>query len=62
MALFTCQVKTTGDYDSYLSIFQNATSGKGADNIIEMLANVNLEADLEMAAACGKIVVGYIHR
>ena len=36
---------------------QEATNGKGPDVIIEMLANVNLEKDLQLVNKDGIIVV-----
>ena len=38
-------------------IFQAATEGDGVDVIIEMMANVNLQKDLEMINYHGRIVV-----
>ena len=38
---------------------QASTNDKGVDIILEMLANVNLEADLEMAAVNGKVIVSF---
>ncbi len=34
-----------------------ATGGQGVDLILEMLANVNLPKDFELAARCGRIVI-----
>lgn len=36
---------------------KNATGGKGFDIVLEMLANVNLNEDLKVAAKRGRIVV-----
>lgn len=44
---------TADTIDQVLSV----TKGKGPDVIIEMLANVNLETDLKMAAKFGRIVI-----
>lgn len=41
----------------YLDQIRNATRGRGPDAIIEMLANVNLDADLGLIAPGGRIVV-----
>jgi NADPH2:quinone reductase len=41
----------------YLDRVAELTCGKGADVILEMLANVNLDKDLEVAATGGRIVV-----
>jgi NADPH2:quinone reductase len=41
----------------YLDDIRIATSGSGPDVIVEMLANVNLDHDLELAAHGGRIIV-----
>lgn len=41
----------------YLDEIREATGGKGPDLIIEMLANVNLENDMNLAAPRGRIVI-----
>lgn len=41
----------------YLDRVAELTCGRGADVILEMLANVNLDKDLEVAATGGRIVV-----
>jgi len=41
----------------YLDQFRSLTGGRGADVIIEMLANVNLGKDLPLLAARGRVVV-----
>jgi NADPH2:quinone reductase len=41
----------------YQDDIRNSTNGKGPDLIVEMLANVNLPADLALAAPLGRIVV-----
>ncbi|MBX3388796.1 MAG: NADPH:quinone reductase [Phycisphaeraceae bacterium] len=41
----------------YLEEIRNATDGRGPDLIIEMLANVNLENDMTIAAPKGRIVI-----
>jgi NADPH2:quinone reductase len=41
----------------YLDQIRDATGGKGPNLIIEMLANVNLDADLGLVAARGRVVV-----
>lgn len=38
-------------------LFQEDTKGVGVDLIIEMLANVNLQSDLEMMSCGGRTVV-----
>lgn len=43
--------------DGYLEEIRNATGGGGPDLILEMLANVNLERDLELLAPSGRIVI-----
>ena len=43
--------------DDYLEKLQESTAGRGADVILEMLANVNLARDLEVVARRGRIVV-----
>lgn len=43
--------------ENYLSEIKEATSGKGVDAIIEMLANVNLAKDFEVLKMFGRIVV-----
>jgi NADPH:quinone reductase len=41
----------------YLDRFKELTGGRGADVILESLANVNLDRDLDVAAAGGRVVV-----
>ena len=41
----------------YLDTVKQATGGKGPDLILEMLANVNLAADMDLAAKYGRIVI-----
>ena len=41
----------------YLRDIAHATGGRGVDVILEMLANVNLDNDLRMLAAGGRVVV-----
>ena len=41
----------------YLDQLRSITGGRGADIIVEMLANVNLGKDLPLLAACGRVVV-----
>lgn len=43
--------------DGYLDEIRGATSGNGPDVIVEMLANVNLDHDLDLAARGGRIIV-----
>ena len=43
-------------YLSFL-LFQDATGGRGADIIIEMLANASLTKDLQLVALKGRIGV-----
>ena len=43
--------------NGYLDEIKNATDGKGANLIIEMLANVNLSHDLDLLAPGGRVVV-----
>jgi len=43
--------------DSHFAAVNEITGGKGADIIIEMLANVNLQKDFEALAMFGRIVV-----
>ena len=43
--------------DGYLDAIGELTGGKGPDLILEMLANVNLPRDMEVAAKYGRIVV-----
>ena len=43
--------------DNYLDELKEITSGQGPDLILEMLANVNLANDLDVAARYGRIVV-----
>lgn len=43
--------------EGYLQEITNMTAGKGPDLILEMLANVNLAADMDLAAKYGRIVV-----
>ena len=41
----------------YLDQLKAATSGKGFDLILEMLANINLENDLDLLAPRGKVII-----
>jgi NADPH2:quinone reductase len=41
----------------YLEKFSEITGGRGADVVLEMLANVNLNKDLEIVAKKGRVVV-----
>ena len=43
--------------DGYLSKVSEITDGKGVDLILEMLANVNLDKDLGVLAAKGRVIV-----
>ena len=43
--------------DHYLSAINELTDGAGVDVVLEMLANVNLNADLELLAKFGRVVV-----
>lgn len=43
--------------DGYLDAIADLTGGKGPDLILEMLANVNLANDMDIAAKYGRIVV-----
>ncbi len=43
--------------DGYMDDVKRASGGNGPDLILEMLANVNLAADMEVAAKFGRIVV-----
>ena len=43
--------------EGYLGRLQELTCGKGVDVILEMLANVNLDRDLEVLAKGGRVVV-----
>jgi NADPH2:quinone reductase len=43
--------------DDYLSAIPEITGGRGVDLIIEMLANINLQRDLEVLAMYGRVVV-----
>lgn len=43
--------------DNYLQEVTSITGGKGPELILEMLANVNLAADMDLAAKYGRIVV-----
>jgi NADPH2:quinone reductase len=43
--------------DGYLNDVAKFTDGKGPDLILEMLANMNLAADMEIAAKFGRIIV-----
>lgn len=43
--------------EGYLEKFMEMTGGRGADVVLEMLANVNLARDLEIVAKRGRIVV-----
>jgi len=45
------------DRKAYLNQIQKATKGKGADVIVEMLANANLNFDMDVIANKGRIVV-----
>ena len=42
-----------------LSFMQEATGGRGVDVVIEMLANVNLQKDLELLAPGGTVAVSW---
>ncbi len=41
----------------YLNAVSDLSAGRGANIILEMLANINLAADIEIAAPNGRIVV-----
>ena len=41
----------------YTEELMNATGGRGVDIVLEMLANVNLAADLKMLATYGRVIV-----
>jgi len=43
--------------DDYLEDMKYATQGKGFDLILEMLANINLEKDLDLLAPRGKVII-----
>lgn len=43
--------------ENYLSAISDATSGKGVDVVLEMLANVNLVRDFEILNMFGRIVI-----
>jgi NADPH2:quinone reductase len=43
--------------DGYLGALDELTCGKGVDVILEMLANVNLDRDLELLAKGGRVVI-----
>jgi len=43
--------------DGYLDALPEITGGRGVDIVIEMLANVNLDRDLEVLAPRGRVVV-----
>lgn len=43
--------------EGYLDAVREATGGNGPDLILEMLANVNLAADMELASMHGRIIV-----
>ena len=43
--------------DGYLDEIKGYTEGKGPELILEMLANVNLAADMDLAAKFGRIIV-----
>jgi NADPH2:quinone reductase len=43
--------------EGYLDKIQELTCGKGVDVILEMLANVNLDRDLQVLAANGRVVI-----
>lgn len=40
-------------------VFQEQTSGKGVNVIVDMLSNVNLSKDLQMLASGGRVVVSH---
>ena len=41
----------------YMDAILNATNGRGVDVVLEMLANVNLAADLKLLARFGRVIV-----
>lgn len=43
--------------DGYIEEVRTLTGGNGPELILEMLANVNLAADLDLVAKCGRIIV-----
>ena len=43
--------------DNYLSAISELTDGAGVDVVLEMLANVNLNADLDLLAKFGRVVI-----
>ena len=43
--------------DGYIEEVRSVTNGKGPELILEMLANVNLAADLDLVAKYGRIIV-----
>ena len=43
--------------DGYIEMVREVTGGEGPNIILEMLANVNLAADLELSAMYGRIIV-----
>jgi NADPH2:quinone reductase len=43
--------------EGYMDEVRRFTGGKGPDLILEMLANVNLAADMDVAAKFGRIIV-----
>jgi len=43
--------------EGYLDNIQKQTCGKGVDVILEMLANVNLDKDLQLLAPAGRVVI-----
>ena len=50
------EVLNHGDAD-YMSRIMPLTGGRGVDVILEMLANVNLDRDLEVLALGGRVMV-----
>jgi NADPH2:quinone reductase len=53
LGALSCNHNTSG----YEKVLMEATSGKGFDLILEMLANKNLEKDLDMLAVRGRVVI-----
>ena len=51
-----CSSKSVNDFLKYY-VTQEATGGKGPDIIIEMLASVNIEKDLQIINTSGTIAV-----
>ena len=49
--------RESGRYDAFGDELLRVTDGRGADIVLEMLANVNLERDLAITAQNGRIVV-----